>query len=293
VGFLSRPAGALLFGHIGDSRGRGMCLLISVCVMGIPTVLIGCLPTYAQAGFASPCIMAVLRLVQGVGMGGEFAASMVALYELAASRHKGAVSSVSYISLALGVMLGIVVVNAVLIGVPSEAALLAWGWRVPFLVASLSLVAAVVMRYNMAAAESAEFAASHEAMDAQYRARVKQQHRQHLQHGQLPQPQQQALAEAGAPGVDDADDEVVEREVAAKHYTPVLELLRGCWCGLLLHTLYASCECSAGKEGGGRARCRCCATQPADAVLSSRCVPGCWCCCCCMHRECCCLPLWL
>ena len=67
VGFLSRPAGAILFGHLGDTKGRGFCLLLSVLVMGLPTVLIGCLPTYAQAGYASPVLLAVLRLVQGEG----------------------------------------------------------------------------------------------------------------------------------------------------------------------------------------------------------------------------------
>lgn len=72
VGFLSRPAGAILFGHLGDTRGRGFCLLLSILVMGIPTVLIGCLPTYTQAGLASPILLAVLRLVQGLAMGGEF-----------------------------------------------------------------------------------------------------------------------------------------------------------------------------------------------------------------------------
>lgn len=65
VGFVSRPAGALLFGHLGDTRGRGFCLLVSVLVMGVPTVLIGCLPSYEQAGIASPILLALLRLVQG------------------------------------------------------------------------------------------------------------------------------------------------------------------------------------------------------------------------------------
>ena len=65
VGFLSRPAGAILFGHLGDTRGRGFCLLLSVLVMGVPTVLIGCLPSYAQVGYASPILLAILRLIQG------------------------------------------------------------------------------------------------------------------------------------------------------------------------------------------------------------------------------------
>lgn len=72
VGFVSRPVGALLFGHMGDTRGRGLCLLLSVILMGVPTVVIGCLPTYSQAGIAAPALLAIARLIQGLAMGGEF-----------------------------------------------------------------------------------------------------------------------------------------------------------------------------------------------------------------------------
>jgi MFS family permease len=74
VGYISRPAGAILFGHLGDTRGRGTCLLISVLVMGIPTVLIGCLPSYHHIGIAAPILLAILRLIQSLAMGGEFGA---------------------------------------------------------------------------------------------------------------------------------------------------------------------------------------------------------------------------
>jgi MFS family permease len=64
----------VLFGHLGDTKGRGTCLLISVLVMGIPTVLIGCLPSYHHIGIAAPILLAILRLIQGLAMGGEFGA---------------------------------------------------------------------------------------------------------------------------------------------------------------------------------------------------------------------------
>lgn len=76
VGFISRPVGAVMFGHLGDTKGRGYCLLVSVLLMGIPTVLIGCLPSYKQIGIAAPILLALLRLAQGLAMGGEFGACM-------------------------------------------------------------------------------------------------------------------------------------------------------------------------------------------------------------------------
>jgi MFS family permease len=72
VGFVTRPIGALAFGHLGDTRGRGTCLLLSVIFMGVPKVIISCLPTYAQAGAVAPALLALMRLIQGLAMGGEF-----------------------------------------------------------------------------------------------------------------------------------------------------------------------------------------------------------------------------
>jgi MFS family permease len=69
VGFISRPLGALLFGHFGDTRGRGITLLLSVLGMGVPTVLIGCLPTYREIGIAAPVLLVALRAAQGIAMG--------------------------------------------------------------------------------------------------------------------------------------------------------------------------------------------------------------------------------
>jgi MFS family permease len=69
VGFVARPLGALLFGHFGDTRGRGITLLLSVLGMGVPTVLIGCLPTYKEIGIAAPALLVVLRAAQGIAMG--------------------------------------------------------------------------------------------------------------------------------------------------------------------------------------------------------------------------------
>ncbi|KAF6255166.1 major facilitator superfamily domain-containing protein [Scenedesmus sp. NREL 46B-D3] len=120
IGYISRPAGAVLFGHLGDTRGRGTCLLLSVLVMGIPTVLIGCLPSYHQIGLAAPILLAALRLIQGLAMGGEFGAAMVYLHEIADARYKAVTGSLGYVSLGIGVVIGILTVVMVLSLVPAD-----------------------------------------------------------------------------------------------------------------------------------------------------------------------------
>ena len=77
AGFVTRPIGALLFGHVGDTAGRRRGLLISITAMAIPTVLIGCLPTYAMIGYWAPALLVLLRVVQGLAVGGEFGTGMV------------------------------------------------------------------------------------------------------------------------------------------------------------------------------------------------------------------------
>ena len=72
IGFVSRPVGSLLFGHVGDTRGRRASLLWSILIMAVPTVLIGCIPPFTSIGIAAPVLLAVLRLFQGLAMGGEF-----------------------------------------------------------------------------------------------------------------------------------------------------------------------------------------------------------------------------
>jgi MHS family proline/betaine transporter-like MFS transporter len=118
TGYISRPIGAIVFGHIGDTKGRGMCLLLSVLLMGIPTVLIGCLPGYNHIGIAAPIILAILRLIQGLAMGGEFGAAMVYLHEIATPKFKALTGSLGYISLGLGVVIGILMVT-LMVGVVS------------------------------------------------------------------------------------------------------------------------------------------------------------------------------
>ncbi|WIA40965.1 hypothetical protein OEZ86_004615 [Tetradesmus obliquus] len=148
VGFISRPVGALLFGHLGDTRGRRICLLVSVTMMAIPTVLIGCLPTFAQAGIAAPILLALLRAIQGLAMGGEFGCAMVYLHEIAPAKAKGLVGSIGFASAMVGCMLGVLVV-VIVEAIFSPAQMLIFGWRLPFLLSIISASAAFALRMHM------------------------------------------------------------------------------------------------------------------------------------------------
>eukprot|EP00879_Flechtneria_rotunda_P003299 GHRR01003524.1.p1 GENE.GHRR01003524.1~~GHRR01003524.1.p1 ORF type:complete len:498 (+),score=121.17 GHRR01003524.1:1133-2626(+) len=259
VGYISRPVGAVLFGHLGDTKGRGTCLLISVLVMGIPTVLIGCLPSYHSIGIAAPVLLAALRLTQGLAMGGEFGAAMVYLHEIADPRYKSVTGSLGYISLGIGVVVGILMVVLVISVIPADA-LIVWGWRVPFLMAITTLAAAVILRYNMP--ESIEFATSREEIDEDYRRRLKQQQKNQggIALGDTVTSSRSRSTSTDMAVATTAADVVskdalvvnspdcktavtaadVESRVSAedKHYVPVLELFRGYWSGLLLQMGY-------------------------------------------------------
>ncbi|KAF6255165.1 major facilitator superfamily domain-containing protein [Scenedesmus sp. NREL 46B-D3] len=234
IGYISRPAGAVLFGHLGDTRGRGTCLLLSVLVMGIPTVLIGCLPSYHQIGLAAPILLAALRLIQGLAMGGEFGAAMVYLHEIADARYKAVTGSLGYVSLGIGVVVGLLTVIMIMSLVPAEA-LLVWGWRVPFLMAVATLAAAVVLRYNMP--ESAEFATSREEIDGEYKRRQQRKIKRGSgssspSRGPSSEGEEQRSVDGGVSIAD------VESQGAGKHYVPILELFRGYWSGLVLQCGY-------------------------------------------------------
>lgn len=243
IGYISRPAGAVLFGHLGDTRGRGTCLLISVLVMGIPTVLIGCLPSYHHIGMAAPILLAILRLIQGLAMGGEFGAAMVYLHEIADARYKAVTGSLGYVSLGVGVVIGILVVVMVISLIPGEA-LLVWGWRVPFLMAIATLIAAVVLRYNMP--ESVEFATSREEIDEEYKQRVKEFKRSRSQNAsgvkrsmsRSRAPDDVVTVDAAKSEAGTSDIESQAGEGLEKHYVPIMELFRSYWSGLILQCGY-------------------------------------------------------
>lgn len=145
AGFIMRPLGGLIFGHIGDKIGRKNALLWSIYLMAIPTTLIGLLPTYEQIGWLAPLFLTLIRLAQGLSMGGEFTGSMVFVVEHAGQNNRGIYGSWVVFSLLLGILVGSATATFTCYFL-SEEQLLAWGWRVPFLLSVIGGFVGSAMR---------------------------------------------------------------------------------------------------------------------------------------------------
>ncbi|WP_424217196.1 MFS transporter (plasmid) [Streptomyces sp. BI20] len=140
VGFFMRPVGGLLMGAVADRRGRRAALTVTILLMGGSSLLVGLTPTYAAVGVLAPILLVAARLLQGLSVGGEFAASTTFLVESAGPGRRGLFSSFQYVSTSLG-QLAASGLAALLVARLDEDAMNAWGWRVPFLLgALLSLV---------------------------------------------------------------------------------------------------------------------------------------------------------
>ena len=135
VGFFARPLGGVLFGHFGDRLGRKSMLMLTMVVMALGTFLVGCLPTYEQVGIWAPILLVTLRLIQGIGLGGEWGGASLMVLEHAPEHRRGFFGSLVQVGFPLGVVLSSAVF-ALATRLP-DASFKAWGWRIPFL---LSLV---------------------------------------------------------------------------------------------------------------------------------------------------------
>ncbi len=154
TGFLMRPLGGLVFGHIGDRLGRKLALELSVVLMAASTALLGLLPTYAAVGLAAPVLLTLIRLLQGLSVGGEYIGSMSFLAEHAPPGRRAFTGSWSSFSVVLGSLLGSGTA-ALCTRLLSEAQLSAWGWRLPFL--GGLLIGAVGFWLRLGVAESPGF----------------------------------------------------------------------------------------------------------------------------------------
>jgi len=139
LGFVARPLGGLVFGHYGDRIGRKKLLMASLVLMGASTVLIGCLPTYAQVGVLAPLLLVALRLLQGFAVGGEWGGAVLIVAEHGDAARRGFWASWPQAGVAAGNLLAAAVL-AIMVAVQSEADFLAWGWRIPFLLSVVLIV---------------------------------------------------------------------------------------------------------------------------------------------------------
>jgi metabolite-proton symporter len=154
-GFAARPIGAAIFGHWGDRIGRKSTLIVTLLLMGIGTALIGVLPTYAAIGVAAPLLLTVLRILQGVAVGGEWGGSVLLAMEWGTAKRRGFMASWPQLGVPLGLLLSTALVQ--IMSTTTGDAFLTWGWRVPFLVSILLVGVGLYVRLQVL--ESPEFAA--------------------------------------------------------------------------------------------------------------------------------------
>jgi metabolite-proton symporter len=155
VGFAARPFGGLIFGHVGDRFGRKPALVITLCIMGGSTFLIGLLPTYAQIGLWAPILLVLLRVLQGIAAGGEWGGGVLIISENAPAHRRGFYSAWSQVGVAGGFVLS---AGAFYLAqrLPDDQ-FMSWGWRVPFLASIVIFGLGIYIRSNLP--DSAEFEA--------------------------------------------------------------------------------------------------------------------------------------
>jgi len=149
LGFIVRPIGGWLFGHLADHRGRRNALMLSVLLMCFGSLMIAATPTYASIGIAAPILLGCARMVQGLSLGGEYGTSATYLTEMADEAHRGFYSSFQYVTLIGGQLCAILVLLLLQQVFLTPAQLTAWGWRIPFVIGALLAIVALVMRRNM------------------------------------------------------------------------------------------------------------------------------------------------
>lgn len=161
VGYVARPLGGLIFGHFGDRLGRKHILFVTMALMGAASFLIGLLPGYATIGIAAPILLVVLRIAQGIAIGGEWGGAALMVVEHSDSDSRGKWAGIMNLGSPLGFLMATVAVAMVSL-LPDEA-LYSWGWRVPFLISALLVIVGIYIRLQIAespvfeqAAEKAE-----------------------------------------------------------------------------------------------------------------------------------------
>jgi MFS family permease len=159
AGYVSRPIGGILFGHFGDKFGRKNMLFITLMMMGVVSICIGLMPTYAAIGVAAPLILVLLRVIQGLAVGGEWAGATLMAAEHVKEKNRGFAASIAVTGGPTGSVLATLVLG-LFAGLPEEA-FLSWGWRIPFLMSAALVVIGLYLRYRVT--ESPDFVKAREA----------------------------------------------------------------------------------------------------------------------------------
>ena len=147
VGFVGRPLGGAIFGHFGDRIGRKAMLAMTILIMGLGTFLIGCLPTYGQIGIAAPLLLIALRMLQGIGIGGEWGGAVLMVIESVPNDRRGYYGSLVQLGYPLGVISS-TGMFALVSKLPQDE-FLAWGWRVPFLLSAILVGIGLFIRLRL------------------------------------------------------------------------------------------------------------------------------------------------
>ncbi|EMR0569338.1 MFS transporter [Enterobacter roggenkampii] len=145
--FFIRPIGGVLFAHIGDRIGRKKTLVLTLSLMGGATVMIGLLPTYEMIGLWAPALLILMRIIQGMGIGGEWGGALLLAYEYAPEKRKGFFGSIPQAGVTIGMLMATFIVS--LMTLFSEADFLSWGWRIPFLLSSVLVLLGLWIRKDI------------------------------------------------------------------------------------------------------------------------------------------------
>jgi MFS family permease len=148
VGYLARPLGGILFGHFGDTRGRKHVLVLTMVLMGVASTIMGLLPPTETAGVIAPIALVLLRVVQGISVGGEWGGAILVALEHAPKRHRGLAASFANAGGPVGAVLATLMLS--LFSLLPEEDFLTWGWRVPFLFSIALLVVGLIIRLRVA-----------------------------------------------------------------------------------------------------------------------------------------------
>ena len=148
VGFLMRPLGSLFMGKYADVRGRRAALTLSVTIMATCSMIIALIPSYKTIGIFAPAILILVRMVQGLSLGGEYGISATYLSEMASSNRRGYYASFQYVTLISG-QLAALAIQGTLQFFLNESALQAWGWRIPFVIGALGAILVLYLRLSM------------------------------------------------------------------------------------------------------------------------------------------------